>query len=143
MTEQEKNVQIIKAMFSAYDRGDIKTVIDHLADHVDWKCPVANDFSVISWANPRHSPLEVHRFFNEFLEKVEPLSMRPMRFTAQDDRVIVEGTERSRIRSTGGEYSVDWVMVFVMENGKCTQVSDYLDTSAVIRAIQREVRKAA
>lgn len=143
MTEQEINMQIVKQLFLAYEKGDIKTIIAGLADHVDWKCPVMNDFSLITWANPRHNPVEVQSFFTEFLEKVEPLSMQPLRYTAQDDRVIVEGTERSRIRSTGGEYSVDWVMVFVMKNGKCTQVSDYLDTTAVIRAMRKEVSKAA
>ncbi len=143
MTEQEKNIQIIRDMFTAYGKGDINTIIDGLADNVDWRCPVLNDLSLISWAKPRRSPSEVQSFFIEFLEEVEPLSMQPLRFTAQDDRVIVEGKEHSRIRSTGSEYLVDWVMVFVMKNGKCTQVSDFLDTSEVIRAMQQKVRKVA
>ena len=64
MTEQEKNIQIVKDMFSAYGKGDIKTITDSVADHVDWKCPVMNDLSLISWAKPRHNPLEVQSFFN-------------------------------------------------------------------------------
>lgn len=144
MTEQEKNIQIVKDMFSAYDKGDLKTLINSVADDkVDWKCPVTNDISTISWAKPRHNRQEVESFFNEFRENVEHIEMKPLRFTAQDDCVVVEGKEHSRIRSTGNEYSVDWVMVFVLKNGKVTELYEYLDTAEVTRALQQEVRKAA
>jgi ketosteroid isomerase-like protein len=144
MTEQEKNIKIVQNMFSAYDKGDIKTIINNVADDkVDWKCPVASDISSISWAKPRHNRQEVESFFKELQENIEPIELKPLRFTAQDDRVIVEGIEHSKIRSTGNEYKVDWVMVCVLKNGKVTLLYDYLDTADVIRASQREIRKAA
>ncbi len=144
MTQQEKNKEIVKDMFTAYDRKDLKTLTGSVAeDKVDWKCPVTNDFSGMSFAKPRHNRREVESFLNEFLDAIEPIEMKPMRFTAQDDRVIVEGIEHSRVKSTGIEYRSDWVMVVGLKDGKVTQFHYYLDTTDMRRALKGEVSKAA
>lgn len=144
MTEQGKNMEIVKAMFAAYDRRDVKTILDSLTeDKVDWKCPVTSDISGMDFAKPRHNRSEVENFFREFLDAVEPIETKPVRFTAQDDRVIVEGTEHSKVRSTGMEYKAGFVMVIGLRNGKVTEFHYYLDTVDVRRALRGEVSKAA
>lgn len=144
MTEQEKNIEIVKNMFSAYDKGDTKTVINSLSeDKVNWKCPVTSDVSGMSFAEPRHNRPEVESFFKEFLGAVEPIETKPVRFTAQDDRVIVEGTEYSKVKSTGMEYKSDFVMVIGLNKGKVTTLHYYLDTVDIRRALRGEIRKAA
>ncbi len=143
MTEQEKNIKILKDMFDAYGKGDLKTIINGVDDKVDWKCPVTNDVSGIIWAKPRHNRHEVESFFKELLDHIAPIEMKPLRFTAQDDRVIVEGIEHSKIKSTGSEYKVEWVMVFVLKKGKVTHLYEYVDTADVTRALRGEARKAA
>lgn len=144
MTEQEKNIQIVKDMFSAYDKKDIKSIIDSLAeDRVDWKCPVTSDISGMEFAKPRHNRHEVESFFKEFLGSIEPIEEKPARFTAQDDRVIVEGTEHSRVKATGLEYTADFVMVVELKNGKATVFHYYQDTAEIRQALRGEVRRAA
>jgi hypothetical protein len=144
MTDQEKNTKIVKDMFDAFGRHDLKSVIDSVAATVDWKCPVTNDLSgPITWAKPRHSRQEVEKFFKELLRNITPIEMKPIRFTAQDDRVIVEGADHSKAASTGIEYLVNWVMVFTLKSGKVTLMHDYFDTVEIARALEGKVSKAA
>jgi hypothetical protein len=144
MTEQEKNIEIVKDMFSAYGRKDLKALVAHVAeDKVDWKCPVTGDISGMDFAKPRHNRHEVESFFKEFLDAIEPIEEKPVRFTAQDDRVIVEGIEHSKVRSTGVEYKAAFVMVIELKEGKVTQFHYYLDTEDIRRALRGEVSKAA
>ncbi len=144
MTEEGKNVQIVRDMFAAFDRGDLKSLLNFVADKVEWRAPVTNDISgPIVWAKPRRTKPEVESFFKEYLENIKPIEMKPLRVTAKDDRVIVEGTERSRVISTGSEYHVSWVMLFTLKNGLVTLFDNYLDTSDVLKALGMTLRKAA
>jgi ketosteroid isomerase-like protein len=144
MTEQEKNIQIVKDMFSAYNKGDIKTIVDHVAgDKLEWKCPVTNDFTGLDFAKPRHTRQEVESFFREYLGVIDPIEAKTLRFMAQDDRVIVELIERGRIKATGKEYSTPAVMVIGLKNEKVTMLHYYLDTTEVRRELEAKVSKAA
>lgn len=144
MTEQEKNIKIVKEMFEAFDRRDLGSLVQRLADSVEWRCPVTNAASgPVTWGRTRHTPREVEAFFREMLRDVTPLEMKPLRFTAQDDRVIVEGADHSKATATGIEYLVNWVMVFTLRNGKVTIMHDYFDTAEIARALEGRVSKAA
>lgn len=144
MTEQKKNIKIVKEMFDAYERRDIKALINSLADTVDWRCPVTNDFSgPLTWGKPRHNRKEVEDFFKEVLRDITPIEMKPIRFTAQDDRVIVEGADLGKTTVTGIEYLVNWVMVLTLKNGKVTLLHDYFDTVEIARALEGRMSKAA
>ncbi|OGW41432.1 MAG: hypothetical protein A2010_01775 [Nitrospirae bacterium GWD2_57_9] len=144
MTEQEKNITIVKGMFDAFRRGDLKAIISSVADKVDWRCPVTNDWSgPVTWGKPRHNRQEIESFFKELLRDITPVEMKPIRFTAQDDRVIVEGADHSKATATGIEYLVNWVMVVTLWNGKVTLMHDYFDTAEIVRALEGRVSKAA
>ena len=91
MNEQE-NVQTVKQTFSALKEGDLQALLNKLADNVDWQSPVTRTrLREISWSKPRHSREEVASYFKELLEKVQPEAVEALEFTAQDDRVVVEG----------------------------------------------------
>ncbi len=144
MTEQEKNIELVKNIFPAISKGDVDTVLSVLADNVDWQSPATNAIGEpISWAKPRKSRDEVKAFFKELYEKVKILEMKPISFAAHDDRVFVEGTLRGIVNSTGREYSFDWLMVLTLKNGKCVRMRNYYDTAATSRAFLMELRKAA
>ena len=143
MTEQEKNIKIVKELFHAFGRGDVSFIVNSLADRVEWRCPVTNTISgPVTWGKTRHNRLEVEAFFKELLRDITPLEMKPLRFTARDDRVMIEGADHSKATATGIEYLVNWVMVVTLENGKVTLVHDYFDTAEIARALEGRVSKA-
>jgi len=136
MSEQE-NVQVVKQMFEAFGKGDIMIVLNMLAEDIDWQSPVRRtEPEEISWAKPRHSREEVAEFFKELAEKVQPEPMEVLEYTAQGDRVIVEGKNRGTVKSTGRTYEHDWVMVFTLRNSKIVRYRHYYDTADVLVAFQ-------
>ncbi len=145
MTELEKNnIQLVKDVFAAIGKGDINYVLNQLANDIDWQSPATGSTSgAIPWARPRYSREEVGAFFKELLEKVKLVEMKPITYTAQDDRVIVEGYTHGIVNSTGREYTSNWLMAITVENGKCIRMRHYYDTADVSKAFPVEVRKAA
>ena len=143
MLEERKNIKIVKDMFAAFEKGDLKSLIDNLSDNVEWRSPVmAVPSGPIFWSKPRHNRQEVEFFFKELLDNTSP-RINPVQFTAQDNRVIVEGTDRGSAKATGASYMVDWVMVMTLKKGKVTRCDHYFDTTDIVKAMNIEIRKAA
>jgi hypothetical protein len=134
MNEQE-NVQVVQKLFAAFGQANIPSALDILAEDVDWQSPVRRSPpSEISWAKPRHGRAEVAKFFRELSEKMQIELMETLEFTAQGDRVVVEGRNRGSVRSTGRTYEHDWVMVFTVRGGKIVTHRHYYDTADILVA---------
>jgi len=139
MTSEEENVQVVQQLFAAFGQGNIAAVLQMLAEDVDYQSPVTRTEPVeISWAKPRHSREEVALHFKELAEKVQPEPFEQLEFTAQGDRVVVEGRNRGTVRSTGRTYEHDWVMVFTLRDGKIVRYRHYYDTADIIAAFRSE-----
>ncbi len=141
MMNEQENVQIVRQQFfEALGKGDLSSVLNAMAEDVDWQSPVTRiERGEVSWAKPRHSRNEVAAFFKELFEKVQPERLEPLVFTAQGDWVVVEGKNRGIAKSTGRTYEHDWVMLFTMHDGKITRFRHYYDTVDVLAAFRKKV----
>jgi steroid delta-isomerase-like uncharacterized protein len=138
MMNEQENVQVVRQMFAAFDQRDLPGALNTLADDVYWQSPVTRGESKeVSWSKPRHSREEVALFFKDLFEKVQPERMETSDFTAQGDRVIVEGKNRGTVRSTGRTYEHDWVMVFTLKEGKIKRLLHYYDTADILAAFRK------
>lgn len=144
MTEQEKNIQLVKDVFAAVNRADLRYVLNQMADNIDWQSPVTNTImEPISWAKPRHGKAEVNDFFKELFERVKIIELKPQTFTAQEDRVLVEGTTRGIVNQSGREYLSTWTMALTVRAGKCVRMRHYYDTVDIAKEFPVELRRAA
>jgi len=136
--EEHNNIQLIQEHFAAFGRGDLQSALNMVADTVDWQSPVTrNRPAEITWAAPCHSREEVKQFFQDLSEKVQPEKFEITGFIAQDDKVVVEGHNRGKIKSTGKSYEHDWVMVFTLRDGQIVNHRHYYDTADVTIAFQK------
>lgn len=134
---EEENVEAVKRLFAAIERGDLASALEMLTEDVDWRSPVTRiGHADISWACPRHGRGQVAQFFRELGEKVRPEPFALLGFTAQGDRVIVEGSNKGRVNSTDRTYEHDWVMVFTLQKGKIARCWHYYDTADVAEAFR-------
>jgi ketosteroid isomerase-like protein len=137
MNEQE-NVQVVQKLFAAFGQANIPAALDILAEDVDWQSPVRRSPpSEVSWAKPRHGRTEVAKFFTELSEKMQIERMEALEFTAQGDRVVVEGRNRGTVKATGRSYEHDWVMVFTVRGGKIVRHRHYYDTADILVAFRK------
>jgi ketosteroid isomerase-like protein len=54
----------------------------------------------------------------------------PRDFVASQDKVVVLGAQRWKVKSTGITYEDEWAHVFTIENGRITKFQEYHDTAA-------------
>ena len=136
---EEENVRVVQQMFAAIEQGNIPVALNILAEDVDWQSPVTRTKPrEISWAKPRHGREEIAKFFKELSEKMQIERMEVLEFTAQGDRVVVEGKNRGTVKSTGHTYEHDWVMVFTVRGGKIVRHRHYYDTADILVAFRSE-----
>jgi ketosteroid isomerase-like protein len=137
MSIEQENVKLIQQMFAAFDRGDIPTVLGMVAEDADWQSPVTGAVSKeIPWARLRRGKGEVGDFFRELNEQMQLERMETGAYTAQGDRVVVEGRNRGTVRANGRPYGHDWVMVFTLRQGQIARMRHYYDTADVLAAIR-------
>lgn len=55
-------------------------------------------------------------------------------YVAQEDRVLVLGFAKGRIKATNKTWEDDWVFAITVRDGKLTNIREYIDTQALARA---------
>jgi len=68
------------------------------------------------------------------MEHSEPEAFEPLHFVASDDRVLVLGRERFRVKATGLTWACEWAHAFTVRDGKVAGFREYTDTAAMVGA---------
>jgi ketosteroid isomerase-like protein len=136
----EANVRIVQEGYAAFGRGDISALLNLQTDDVEWVIPGPTDR--LPFAGTFQGREEVGRFLALLGQSVEHEQFEPRDFVAGGDGVVVLGAERGRARSTGRSYETEWVMVFVVREGKIARMRVYQDTAALVDAFSTSSRTA-
>ena len=131
MSEQE-NIHVVQQFYRAFGRGDMQAVLNAVADDVKWHEPGPTD--ILPWAGTRRGRDQVAQFLAAVDEALEVQQFELQEFIAQDDKVVVLGRGRSRVRPTGRTFDSPWTMVFTLCGGKICGFSAYHDTAAMVAA---------
>ena len=131
MNEQE-NIQVIKDIYLAFERGDIPTLLNALTQDVDWL--FVGRPEDVPFAGPRHGQEQMMAFFSTIAQTVDVLAFEPHEIMAFDNHVLVLGHERLRIKSTNQVVDSDWAHLFRLQNGKVSRVQEFYDTASIAAA---------
>jgi uncharacterized protein len=135
MREQEQeNVQVVREVYAAFQRGDIETVLRQMADDVSWW--VAGSQESIPYAGTRSGRDEVAEFFVILGGAVEFERFEPDQYIAQGDEVVALGSDSRRFKSTDKVVDSQWAMVFTLRQGKVAAFRAYDDTEAAAVALR-------
>jgi hypothetical protein len=126
--DEQANVRVVEGMFSSLERGDIQGVLDRLSDDIEWRIAAPSE---LPYAGIHRGRDEVARFFRTFGETAEFEVFEPREYLAKENKVVVLGHERQRIKSSGQVVETDWAMVFVLRDGRITRFRNYVDSHAV------------
>jgi len=133
--EEQKNmsnnhVQIVKDFFAAMGSGDKQGLLALVAKDFEWIIPGED------W--PLAGTYRGHAGLADLLQKSEMLetSTEPHEFVAQGDRVLVIGFAKGKIIATNKKFEDDWVFAITVQNGKLTNIREYIDTQALARAAE-------
>ena len=126
------NVEIINQLYESFGRGDIPSILNRLADNIDW-CQ-SGPQNIFPFAGPRCGKEEMIRNFKAIVQSLDIQAFEPREFIVHADRVIVFGYEMGSVRSTGRKYEFDWIHVFTLNDGKVSKYRDFYDTTVLAQA---------
>ena len=120
----EQNKEMVKATWSAFGKGDLKTAFGNMADNVSWLIP--GNLGGISGV--KRGKDEIVKFITALGPKFpEGMQTEITRAYADGDTVILELTNRGKV-SNGKFYENEYCFVFEIENGKIRRIREYTDT---------------
>jgi ketosteroid isomerase-like protein len=129
---EEQNLATVEETYEALFHNDIPTLLDTLADGVDWLMP--GPPNILSYAGPRRGRRQVAAFFEALHENEEIELFRANEFIEGENKIIVLGDYRARVKSTGQMISFQWAHVLTICNGKIDRWRGFFDTAAVVAA---------
>ena len=128
----ETNAQTVQAIYDAFKRGDIPTLLSMLTDDVEWF--VGGPASVIPYAGARRGREQVKQFFQTLGETLEFKEFNLQELIAQGDKVVAIGNDRRMVKATNRIAENRWAMVWTLRDGKGSSFYPYEDTAAIVDA---------
>jgi len=129
---EQVNTEIVKGIYEAFGRGDIPTILNSLADNIEWI--VSGHEDGIPYAGTYRGREAVGQFFSVLGDNVDYSLFEPREFISQGDRVAVFGHYRGTVRPSGNAVETEWAMSWTLHDGKATNFRAYDDTAAVVAA---------
>jgi ketosteroid isomerase-like protein len=124
-------LEIVKAGYAAFGRGDVPGILEVMDSGVEWTIPAMDG---VSWSGTFKGHDGLQKFFTTLAQETEFEIFEPRSFTSEGDTVSVQGYEKVRSKRTGKTYESDWVQVFKLSGGKVTHFREYTDTAKVTAA---------
>ncbi|NJN83625.1 MAG: nuclear transport factor 2 family protein [Caldilineaceae bacterium] len=129
---QQENIQVVNNLYMAFGRGDMPAILNVLAQDVDWL--FVGRPEDVPFAGSRQGHEQMMEFFTIVGHTVDVLEFGPREIMAFDDKVLVLGHERVRVKATDQVFETDWAHLFTVQNGKITHLREYYDTATMAAA---------
>jgi ketosteroid isomerase-like protein len=135
-SREEKNIQVIKAMYQAFTRGDIPFIMENIAaERFERWGVVASGQWRAPWHHQANSKQDVAKYFEAVLGAMEPLRFEPSLFAAAGDYVYATVNMEYKVRSNGKLLVMqDVVHKFKLLDGRVVGVRISEDTEATREA---------
>lgn len=139
MTEQQ-NIEIVRKGYDAFGSGDIQGLLNLLDAQVSWVTPGPADLPT---AGTRRGHAAVGEFFQTLGGMLDFLAFEPQEFIAQGDKVVVLGTDRTRVKATGTALpEFRWVHIFTVRNGKVVGFEEVGDVTPLVNDLRAAQARA-
>jgi hypothetical protein len=128
----EANVTLAKAMYAAFQRGDIATLVKACAPNIVWSTHGRqSDFPTLG---TRKGHAGVQEFFAAVAQHLDFSEFSPQEFYPSGDKVFVLGRYAMAVKKTGKPMACDWCHVFTVRNGIVVQFDEFTDTAQAAAA---------
>jgi ketosteroid isomerase-like protein len=122
---------VIGAIYDAFRRGDIGSIVNQVAPQATWR-----QSGTLPWGGDYTGPEGAAEFFRKLDANMETVSFTPRENIAHGDEVLSFGTYEGRSRKTGRTGSAEWMFRWGVQGGKVVAYQSYIDTAALLAAIQ-------
>lgn len=130
------NLKTVSAIYEAFGRGDIPTILDFLADDVAWESWADNSAQKadVPWLKAQTGKEGALKFF-KIVAGFKIRDFRVLSLMAGENQVAAEVLMDTEIPATGGSFRDEEIHLWNFdENGKVVRFRHYIDTAKHIAA---------
>ncbi|MGF7042673.1 nuclear transport factor 2 family protein [Mucilaginibacter lappiensis] len=131
--ETRDNIRMVEDLFAAFGRGDEQGLLTLAAEDIEWITP-GEDWPL---AGTRRGHPGLLDLIQKSTEKLETSFPEAPEFVGQGNRVLVIGFSTGRVKATNKKFEDHFVIAITVQNGKVTNVREYVDTQAMARASEK------
>lgn len=128
-------VQIVRKYFAAFKDGKIQDVLRLLDDNVVWNVAGVPNVSTVGLIQGKE---RVREWMNNFPQNFQPLDFKIEEYFTTGNEVLVTGSFRHKIISTGRIAGSDLVIRFVVNGGLICKYQIYEDSAILSQAFDNE-----
>ena len=128
----QENVRLLKEAYASFQKGDIKAILNMLADDVEWTTCGPPD--ILPLAGTHHGRGEVAEMYDSLANYEEVELFTPTDVIAEGDKVVVLFDYRSKVKATQRTVECSVAHVYTFRDGKIQRCVEYYDTAAAVDA---------
>jgi ketosteroid isomerase-like protein len=125
----QENVEIVREMLDAFNRGDYEASLAFLDEHVEWHDPPH-----VPGAGVHRGPEEVRRWFLRWMGAWESYTAEAEELIDAGDQVVVVHYERGRGKVSGAEVDQRFANLFDLRDGRIVSRRPFLDRTEAVEA---------
>jgi len=128
---EQNNKALVEKMYAAFGRGDVQTILDHLAPNVEW---TMEGPSILPFVGKKIGPGQVRTFFEGLGTTQENQKLTIDEYIVQGDTLATTGRYAAVVKATGKRFDCAVAHVFTIRDGKVVRFLDFADTAAMADA---------
>jgi ketosteroid isomerase-like protein len=132
----DQNIETIKAVYAAFGRGDVASIVDAVTDDVDWASDTSSDGA--PWYGVHKGKEGVGAFFEAFGKAMDVEDFTPLTFAANaDGDVLTVVRFATRSRDTGKLAKMQLHHLFRFTDGKISYYRGTEDSAITVATLRR------
>lgn len=136
MSIEQKNIEFVKDLYTAFGRGDLPYILERFAPDLESFGVTANGRAKAPWHFGGRRRDDVARYFDVLLATMEPLRVEPAHYAAGGDYVYVTLDQEWKVRKTGKTLPMkNGVHRFKIKDGKIVEWFAAEDTQLTMETI--------
>lgn len=124
--ETKQALKIVQEMLTAFGKGDLEALKQTLSEDTVW---IYHGVEGIPYSGIYEGKDGVVRFITNIVSHVDILDFQVANIVADQNTVIVLGSEKHKIKNNQEVYEQKWVQVYTVENNLITRLDEFANTA--------------
>lgn len=125
------NLQVIKDVYRLFGEKNVPALLAHFDKDIEFVRPGNAD---IPFAGVFRGIDGLIKMFTIISQTIRLKEFTPEKFFANENMVVVLGSDTAEVIATGKSYTSTWVQAFTLKDSKVIHVQVYLDTLTIAAA---------
>jgi uncharacterized protein len=127
------NLQVVKEVYRLFGERNVPALLSYFDKDIEFVRPGNAD---IPFAGTFNGTDGLIKMFTIISQTIKLKVFTPEKFFADDNMVVVLGSDTAEVIATGRSYTSTWVQAFTLKEGKIIHVKVYFDTLAIADAFR-------